>query len=87
MTCQLKTQELNAKSKSNEESEKDETKEDIFSDNAKTVPYSVEVATKALYKRIGRFIKLIDYMLIQLKIYIIKNSYSNVTLNDIIVIR
>ena len=51
----------------------------IFADDTShPMPYTVESSTKTLFKRLGRFIRSVDYMFMELKISIIKNSYNNV---------
>ena len=83
--CEDKIQEFNQNTRifGKEETKKSENKEDlpyhIFADDTyHPMPFTVEASTKTLYKRLARCIRMIDYMLMQLKINIIKNSYSNV---------
>ena len=83
--CDSKIQEFNQNTRifGKEETKNSEEKEDlpyhIFADDTyHPMPYTVEASTKTLYKRLARFIRMSDYMVMQLKINIIKNSYENV---------
>ena len=86
-TCEAKLKNFNQSSQifGKEETKTSDKKEElpyhIFADDTyHPMPYTVEASTKTLYKRLARFIKLTDYMFVQLKINIIKNSYDNVNL-------
>ncbi len=59
---------------------KEETPYNIFADDTyHPMPFTVLASTKTLYKRLARYIRMIDYMMTQLKLSIIKNSYNNVS--------
>ena len=82
--CKNKTQEFNKNTRvfGKEETKKDQNKEDlpyhIFADDSyHSMPYTVAASTKTLNKRLARCIKTVDYMLMDLKLKIIKNSYLN----------
>lgn len=84
-SCDGKIQEFNQTSRNfgKEEAKKGEGKEDlpyhVFADETyHPMHYTVEARTKTLYKRLARCIRMIDYMLTQLKLNIIKNSYLEV---------
>lgn len=86
MACEGKIIEFNQNTRifGKEETKKTDSKEDlpyhIFADETyHPMPYTVEASTKTLYKRLARFIRMVDYMLMQLKINIIRNSYGNVS--------
>jgi hypothetical protein len=85
--CESKLQEFNQNTRifGKEEAKKPDNKEDlpyhIFADDTyHPMPFTVEASTKTLYKRLARYIRMVDYMLMQLKIHIIKFSYNNVRL-------
>ena len=83
--CDSKISEFNQNTRifGKEETKKTDEKDDmpyhIFADDSyHPMPYTVEASTKTLYKRLARFIRMVDYMMMQLKISIIRNSYMNV---------
>lgn len=83
--CDGKIQEFNKNTKAfgKEETKKGDGKEEmpyhVFADDTyHPMHYTLEASTKTLYKRLARYIRMIDYMLMQLKINIIKNSFNEV---------
>ena len=76
--CDNKIKEFYKAAKVNKEEGDDSSPQQIFSaGNYHPMPYTVEASAKTLYKRLAHFIRMIDYMLIQLRVNIIKNSYRN----------
>ena len=85
MACEGKIVEFNQNTRifGKEETKNTDNKEDlpyhIFADDTyHPMPYTVEASINTLYKRLARFIRMVDYMLMQLKISIIRNSYDTV---------
>ncbi len=82
--CQAKIEDFNKNARlfGKEETKKTEGKDlpyHIFADDTyHPMPHTVEATTKTLYKSLAKFIRMIDYMFVQLKINIIKNSFENV---------
>jgi hypothetical protein len=83
--CNKKIEEFNQNTRilNKEEIKKGEENSsyNIFAaEGSSTMSYTVEASTKILYRRLARFIRVIDYMLFQLRVTIIHNSYTNVIL-------
>ena len=85
IACELKIKEFdkNTKAFAKEENKTEEGKEQlpyhVFADDTyHQMHYTLEASTKTLHKRLARYIKLIDYMMLQLKLNIIKNSFDSV---------
>jgi len=74
----------NTRTLNKEETKKGEgdSSSNIFAaEGSPSMPYTIEASTKTLYRRLARFIRMVDYMLFQLRVTIIHNSYTNVILN------
>lgn len=87
--CESKIKEFdkNTKAFAKEENKNEEVKEEssyhVFADDTyHPMHYTLEASTKTLYKRLARYIKLVDYMMVQLKLSIIKNSFDLVIFNN-----
>ena len=51
----------------------------IFADDENhAMPYTAEASIKTLYRKLARFIRVVDYMLLQLRINIITKSFHTV---------
>ncbi len=89
--CRGKNQEFhqNTRIYGKEEAKKIDSNEEvpynIFADDTyHPMPYTVQASTKTLHKRLARCIRMVDYMLMQLKLSVIRNSYVNVPVLGIV---
>jgi hypothetical protein len=85
--CEAKKQEFdkNTRAFGKDENKKSDSKEEmpyhVFADDTyHPMHYTMEASIKTLHKRLARYIRMVDYMLMQLKLNIIKNSYNEVSL-------
>ena len=61
------------------EEEEEETEPYLFGDEThKQMPYTQEASTRTHYKRLARFIRVLDDMMMDARIQLIRNSFDKV---------